>query len=380
MASAPTVLHVANFSSPTSGNFICALQSLNTALPEIGLRQVCLFLDRARERSWFDAFAAEIPTRTLPNTRSMLRDTRIICQAAREENAVILHAHFTGLDMPTWLAGRWLNLKRLRRASRPAIIWHHHSPHRADSAVQRLTDVVKYRFMGSTAHHLIVSQGGMENMIGRGLPPDRSRVLVNGIDRERATRVGQTPEQTRREVGIPEGRRVVLIFGSDPYLKGIDIAVEAFRHLPQDTVLLIVASEPREAFIRENYGPLPPTVYMARPRENVAEYYQAADIFITPSRQEGFVYAVPEATLNGLPVLASQIPGLLWARMLPSVQFIPPESVEALCEAIPRLLSLPADVRAARVNESREIVERQFLMDSWTQSVIQFYSGLLAPM
>jgi len=43
--------------------------------------------------------------------------------------------------------------------------------------------------------------------------------------------------------------------------------------------------------------------------DNIYEYYKAMDIFLLPSRSEGFSLALLEAAASGLPIIASDIPG-----------------------------------------------------------------------
>jgi glycosyltransferase involved in cell wall biosynthesis len=69
----------------------------------------------------------------------------------------------------------------------------------------------------------------------------------------------------------------------------------------------------------------------------------AADIFVLPSRSEGFSNAIVEAMATSLPVVATSVGGNAEAVEHSITGFIvPPESPQALAAAISRLLSDPA--------------------------------------
>lgn len=95
--------------------------------------------------------------------------------------------------------------------------------------------------------------------------------------------------------------------------KGFDILFEAFSKLDERFVLLIIGipkENQKEVFeYASTFGIADNRIIMPGFIDNIYEYYKAMDIFLLPSRSEGFSLALLEAAASGLPIIASDIPG-----------------------------------------------------------------------
>lgn len=95
--------------------------------------------------------------------------------------------------------------------------------------------------------------------------------------------------------------------------KGFDILFEAFSKLDVRFVLLIIGipkENQNEVFeYASTFGIADERIIMPGFIDNIYEYYKAMDIFLLPSRSEGFSLALLEAAASGLPIIASNIPG-----------------------------------------------------------------------
>jgi glycosyltransferase involved in cell wall biosynthesis len=95
--------------------------------------------------------------------------------------------------------------------------------------------------------------------------------------------------------------------------KGFDILFEAFSKLDKKFVLLIIGipnENQKEVFeYASTFGIAEEKILMPGFIDNIYEYYKAMDIFLLPSRSEGFSLALLEAAASGLPIIASNIPG-----------------------------------------------------------------------
>ena len=95
--------------------------------------------------------------------------------------------------------------------------------------------------------------------------------------------------------------------------KGFDILFDAFSKTKENFVLLIIGipgPNQNEVYdYAESFGIKKERLIMPGFVDNIYEYYKAMDIFILPSRSEGFSLALLEAAFAKLPIIASNISG-----------------------------------------------------------------------
>jgi glycosyltransferase involved in cell wall biosynthesis len=124
--------------------------------------------------------------------------------------------------------------------------------------------------------------------------------------------------------------------------KGFDILFKAFSGLDDNYVILIVGIPEKMQNDVLNYasefGIAKEKIIMPGYIEYIWEYYKAMDIFLLPSRSEGFSLALLEAGAVGLPVIASNIPGTDELIKNGENGFLfEIEKPEGLCDAITKL-------------------------------------------
>lgn len=111
---------------------------------------------------------------------------------------------------------------------------------------------------------------------------------------------------------------------------------------------------------------------------NLQEHLYGADIFVLPSRSEGFSNAIVEAMAATLPVIATDVGGNAEAVQAGITGFIvPPEDPESLAAAVGRLLTDP--VMAKRMGDAgREVVLERFTTDAMMNRITSIYATMLA--
>jgi glycosyltransferase involved in cell wall biosynthesis len=75
--------------------------------------------------------------------------------------------------------------------------------------------------------------------------------------------------------------------------------------------------------------------------EELPAYYQAADLFVLPSRSEGVPNVLLEASACGTPWIASNVGGIPEIAHLGASRLVPPGDVAALRQAIREMLENP---------------------------------------
>jgi len=132
----------------------------------------------------------------------------------------------------------------------------------------------------------------------------------------------------RKKHKIPEEAKICLFVGSLIRRKGIDILLYSFyQALKQHPNLFLVIvgpkntdenptidksliSEMQEVIQSNNITNNVFFTGLLQNKSTLIEYYQMADIFLFPSRQEGLPNVVLEAMSSGLPVIVSKLPVL----------------------------------------------------------------------
>ena len=142
----------------------------------------------------------------------------------------------------------------------------------------------------------------------------RFHLLLPGINKDRLTRNIPTEKEKsalRDELGLASDDHMLLNVGSRFKTKGIDRAIMALAALPdelkQKSKLVVVGDDNAKPFMRlARTGGVGDQVMFVGARENIADYYYAADLLIHPSYTESAGATLIEAMICGLPVLVTE--------------------------------------------------------------------------
>lgn len=223
------------------------------------------------------------------------------------------------------------------------------------------------RLLSGADRVIAVSPSLGRALVNAGARPDRVVVVPPGRDGS-----GETVRVSDR-VRTPDVRFLTVANWSPA--KGIHLVVAALAQLPGPASTLDLVGDPGDASyadqVRAGIASLGLSerarVHGSRPPERLAPFYASADVFVLPSRSEGFGIVYAEALSHGLPVIATNvgpIPDLVGDAGL----LVPANDSVALAAAMERLAKDPN----LRFHLSQRARRRARLLPTWDQTADRF--------
>ena len=210
-------------------------------------------------------------------------------------------------------------------------------------------------------------------------------VLPNGVDLE-AFSTAHSRQTFESLYPQSRGKRVILFMGRIDPKKGLDLLVKAFAEVIRDKALepscLVIAGpdlvgyrEGVEKIIaEENIGHHVIFTGMLTGETKLAALY-AADVFVLPSRSEGFSIAVLEALAAGCPVIVTQGCNFPQVAERQAGMIITPD-VSGLAQALGELLRNEAARREMGLR-GRRLVHEEYGWSMIAQRMSEVYRDIL---
>ena len=113
--------------------------------------------------------------------------------------------------------------------------------------------------------------------------------------------------EKKRDLHIKE-KKVVLAVGQFIHRKGLDLLIKCSTKLPSNTSIYIIGGEPTEEYKQLLQTQKIENVHFSgfKSRNELQEYYIAADVFAFPTREDIWGLVLNEAMAKGLPCVASK--------------------------------------------------------------------------
>jgi teichuronic acid biosynthesis glycosyltransferase TuaC len=218
-----------------------------------------------------------------------------------------------------------------------------------------------------------VSRPLAEAALGLGVAKDRIDLVPNGIDRDAFQ--PRDRDAARRELGLPNDKRIVLYVGNVLETKGALDLVRAFgeagTRLAHARLVMLGGGKDFEACAQlvKSLG-VDAQLLGPKPHSDVPKYLAAADVLALPSWNEGMPNVVLEALASGRRVVATNvggIPDIVTSETLGIL--VPPKNPGELAGALERVLSSAGDP---------ELISRSLPNGDWEQSACALYQSLLS--
>lgn len=251
-----------------------------------------------------------------------------------------------------------------------------------------LERLVRPRTMARSRGFVIASDTEAQRVPVRyGVAPDAIARIPNPLDT--GFWAPDPADSARAALGIGPGQPLVAWHGRLAMNhKGLDVLLDAWARVegqsPPDEppVLLLVGDGPdadrvRATIRRLNLGNVIFERGYVLDHELVRRYLRSADLYVMPSRHEGFAVAPLEALACGLPIVATDVSGvreILADGRSSGGLVVPSEDPGALASAIGTLVGDRA-LRDRMGADARRHVERAFSLPAVGRRLAEFFAG-----
>jgi len=223
-----------------------------------------------------------------------------------------------------------------------------------------------------------ISGGVREDLVALGIPAEAITVEHDGFEPTRFLRLPSRAD-ARRSLTLPADAPIAVYTGGLLAWKGVDVLVDAARHLPNTYFVVAGGLDADVARLRAHAGGLTNLrIDGFQAPERVALYLAAGDVGVVPNRARPVISAkytsplkVFESMAAGLPLVVSDLPSLR-EILTPDrdAVFVAPDDAHALAVGIGRVLgdetlraTIAANLRARAVQHTWDARARR--LDAW---------------
>ena len=365
----PHVLLVVDQFSKSLGGGERIVLKLAALLPRYGYRASILTFSADPSSPAFES--AQCPIYLLPLQRTYdsnaLKGAFALRRFIKQQKVQIVQTFFESSDI-------WAGFVT-KSLSNAKLIWS-----RRDMGILRgRKHEVAYRLMGGLPDAVFaVSELVRQHCIEVDhIDPDRVQTVYNGLDLADWDISAQSTSQ--------RDKLLVTTIGNISHVKGHDLFIRAAAAIAPrfPNVRFSIAGGVLEPSYFEELQTLVRNLnledrfHFAGGITDLREHLSAADIFVLPSRSEGFSNAIVEAMAASLPVVATNVGGNAEAvRHGVTGLIVPTEDSSALAAAISQLLTDPAKAKSMGAAGKQRVAER-FTTDAMMMQTTQAYRKLL---
>jgi len=358
------VCHLSNYAATFYGNFMASLFDLEKELITRNLsdNMVYVFYENAKNREWVKEMKKNKKIYFLKNTKA--NSFLAIKNILKSNNISHLHLHFC---FPIVLI---ILLKTFVPGIK--IIVHHHM-----HVPQGLGIKVKYYLISNIFVDMscAVSNAVYTDLIQYRIKSKKLSCIDNGIV---FSRLDISSDDGKNKYGV-EKNNVLMIYGTQFYRKGVDIAINAVQDIVEKYNIILMIVCQNQDFVLEQVikqlNHIPKWILIVPSQEDIALYFKMSNIYLTPSRKEAFSYALLESIYCGTPVIRSNYPGM--DRGLPNDIVVSVDDIFSLQQKIEFVLSLDSDSKEKILSEQKKYVLQHWSIDIWTNKIINMYLDII---
>lgn len=349
------ILELSEFYSNYTGNFIPSLARLEEIGGTLGHTFIFVLSNRNMTPlflNWEKEFEKRHKT-LLINFQSNTFVQEIV-KLIREEKIDIVHGHFLS-------SARFSEIKK--KSPKHVVFFQHihNSTYLKKDVFAWMKRVRNYFFLSHDIPKICCSES-IAPTVSYTFPKSRILYCKNAIDTGRLTRAKRNNHDSFS----------VLLMGHNYEIKGDSLAIQAINCLPEEIkphldIVMGDRLEENVARIHEEFGGMPERVSILKPTQEIAKLYQAHQVFLNASKEEGMSYANIEAYYCGALFVCSDIPQNKEPN-LPGALYFKCGDIGDLTRAL-----LDAYKMRDAYQNDPAYVEEHFSLDAWAKEILRIF-------
>lgn len=251
----------------------------------------------------------------------------------------------------------------------------------------RLIEAIEVHLYTHAVLIVAVAESTREYLLGKGVPPEKIKIIPNGVDEQYLASASSEPDEVRGQLGL-QGKFIVSYIGTHGMSHALDVVLRVAKRFSQDPeVHFLFVGEGAE---KENLKRLAENLWLRnvtflneQTRQRLLGFYRASDVSLVPlKRLPIFRKVLPskifELMGTGCPVICS-VEGEA-ARLVANAEAglcIEPESSDALVEAINRLRAEPG-LRKQMSTSGQRFVKAHYLRSVLAEKYLDVIEPVVA--
>ena len=376
MKNKKTIANFAWYNAPYAGNFISQMLQLSQKVKELNYNFLLVLPEITKNREWCQEIIKKktIDIIFIKNENSFLNRIKELRRLIKNENIILIHSHFGKIRKELLLVSILEKTKFIYHAREEII--------EAKNKKDKLKQKIKYHVFYKNKYVVVLNKEMKERLKDYNFDIKNLIIQPNSIDFDRMKKINKSRMQIRTENQIKPQDYVVLMMGYNIEIKGVDIAVKAMQQIQDSEIVLAIVmatnQEKNMEQIKKMCGAtVPNSIKLLAPTENIAEYYNFADCFLSASRTEGFSNSILEALYMKKAIIMSDIKGTKWAEQFDSVCTYHVSDAQELKE---RIKERKTEELIVDLEQIKQKVYQEYDVKIWAKKIANFYKNILIDM
>jgi len=302
-----------------------------------------------------------------------------IFRIIKKDKVDLIHAHWV---LPSGFIASLISIV----LNKPLIITAHgrsiyYNPKLGKTAPKKGYIKLMYKLVfGKMKKIVAVSNYLKEIIVNLGIPKSKIELIYNGtsIEQFQPTISG---DMIKKELNIEDTFNILTV-RKFFYRKGLQFLIKAISIIKEkitNVKLIIIGYGPFESYLKsltQKLGLQNHIIFLGQiQNQNLPPYYAASDIFVIPSLAEGFGVAAAEAMAMELPLISTNIKGLIEVSDSKNAIVVPPADYKAVANAIIKLWQDP-ELRKKLGKSGREKILKKFNWDRAGREYNELYESV----